>query len=96
MANDIGAMSVLLYGFEAREGVLDIFEEYCGARLTVHGIRIGGVPHDLDGALVARIRTVIDGIPKRLAEIRTLLDENRIWKGRTVGVGVIGAGAAVD
>jgi NADH-quinone oxidoreductase subunit C/D len=96
MANDIGAMSVLLYSFEARENVLDIFEEYCGARLTVHGIRIGGVPHDLDGALVARIRTVLDGIPKRLADVRALLDENRIWKERTVGVGFIGAGDAVD
>ena len=48
MANDIGAMSVLLYGFEAREDILDVFEEYCGARLTVHGIRIGGVIRDLD------------------------------------------------
>ena len=96
MANDIGAMSVLLYSFEAREDVLDLFEEYCGARLTVHGIRIGGVPQDLDGAFIARIRTVLDRIPKRLADIRTLLDENRIWKERTVGVGLIGAGEAVD
>jgi len=96
MANDIGAMSVLLYSFEAREHVLDLFEEYCGARLTVHGIRIGGVPQDLDGTLVARIRTVLEGIPKHLADIRALLDENRIWKERTVGVGLIGAGDAVE
>ena len=95
MANDIGAMTVLLYGFEAREDVLDIFEEYCGARLTVHGIRIGGVVHDLDAALVSRIRAVLKAIPKRLQDIRTLLDENRIWKERTVGVGLITAGDAV-
>ncbi len=96
MANDIGAMSVLLYGFEAREEILDLFEEYCGARLTVHGIRIGGVIQDIDTGLVPRIRTVLTNIPKRLADIRTLLDENRIWKQRTVGVGRIAAAEAID
>ena len=96
MANDIGAMSVLLYGFEAREDILDVFEEYIGARLTVHGIRIGGVPRDLDEALVSRIRTVLAGIPRRLKDIRALLDENRIWKARTVGVGLISAAEALD
>jgi NADH-quinone oxidoreductase subunit D len=96
MANDIGAMSVLLYGFEAREEVLDLFEEYCGARLTIHGIRLGGVVRDLDAPLVGRVRTVLERIPKRLADIRALLDENRIWKERTVGVGRIAAADAVD
>ncbi len=96
MANDIGAMSVLLYGFEAREEVLDLFEDYCGARLTLHGIRLGGVVRDFDAPLVGRIRAVLDRIPKRLADIRTLLDENRIWKERTVGVGRIAAADAVD
>ena len=96
MANDIGAMSVLLYGFEAREDILDVFEEYCGARLTVHGIRIGGAVRDLDAPLIARIRTVLERIPKRLADIRALLDENRIWKERTVGIGRISAADAID
>jgi NADH-quinone oxidoreductase subunit D len=96
MANDIGAMSVLLYGFEAREDVLDLFEEYCGARLTVHGIRIGGVVHDIDAGLASRIRTVLDKIPRRLGDIRALLDENRIWRARTVGIGAIAAAEAVE
>ena len=96
MANDIGAMSVLLYAFEAREEILDVFEEYCGARLTVHGIRIGGVVHDMDAALAGRIRTVLTRIPRRLEDIRALLDENRIWKERTVGIGTIEAAMAID
>jgi NADH-quinone oxidoreductase subunit D len=96
MANDIGAMSVLLYGFEAREEILDLFEEYCGARLTIHGIRIGGVVHDIDTGLASRVRTVLTNIPKRLADIRALLDENRIWKQRTVGVGRIASADAID
>jgi NADH-quinone oxidoreductase subunit D len=96
MANDIGAMSVLLYGFEAREEVLSLIEEYCGARLTVHGVRIGGVARDLDPPLAARVRTALARIPKRLEDIRALLDDNRIWKERTVGVGRIAAADAVD
>ncbi len=96
MANDIGAMSVLLYSFEAREEILDLFEAYCGARLTIHGIRVGGVVRDLDAGLVSRIRTVLERIPTRLADIRALLDENRIWKQRTVGIGTITAAEAVE
>jgi NADH-quinone oxidoreductase subunit D len=96
MANDIGAMSILLYGFEQREDILDIFEEYIGGRLTVHGIRLGGVPRDLDGPLIARIKTVLDAIPHTLHDIQALLNENRIWKQRTVGVGVISPAEAVE
>ncbi len=96
MANDIGAMSVLLYGFEAREAVLDLFEEYAGARLTVHGIRIGGIARDLDDGLAGRIRAALKTIPLRLKDIRALLDENRIWKERTVGIGLISADEALS
>jgi len=95
-ANDIGAMSVLLYGFEARERILDLFEEYVGARLTVHGIRIGGVPRDFDPEFVQRIGKTLDGLPRTLRDIELLLNENRIWKERTQGVGVITAAEAVD
>ena len=86
MANDIGAMSVLLYGFEAREDVLDIFEEYCRrpADPPRHPDRRRAV-HDLDARLVARIRAVLGQVPERLDDVRALLDENRIWKQRTVG-----------
>ncbi len=95
MANDIGAMSVLLYAFEEREAILDLFEEYAGARLTIHGIRIGGVPHDLEPGLIGRIRSMLDHIPVRLKDIRGLLDDNRIWRQRTEGVGVIRAAEAM-
>jgi NADH-quinone oxidoreductase subunit D len=95
-ANDIGAMSVLLYGFEARERVLDLFEEYIGARLTVHGIRVGGVPRDFDPEFVRKIERTLDGLPAKLRDIELLLNENRIWQARTRGVGVIEAAEAVD
>ena len=96
MANDIGAMSVLLYSFQDREWILDIFETYCGGRLTVHGIRIGGVPFDLDAEVIGMIRRTLDEIPKKLADIEGLLSENRIWLHRTLGVGPISAKEAVE
>ena len=89
MANDVGAMSVLLYSFEDREEILDIFEAYVGARLTVHGMRIGGVPFDLDDRVIGMIRGALDGLPKKIADIEKLLDDNRIWLHRTRGVGAI-------
>jgi NADH-quinone oxidoreductase subunit D len=95
MANDIGAMSVLLYSFQDREGILDILEAYAGGRLTVHGIRIGGVPFDLDAETAAMIRRVLDDLPAEVADIEKLLNENRIWLHRTRGVGTISAADAV-
>jgi NADH-quinone oxidoreductase subunit D len=89
MANDIGAMSVLLYCFQIREGILDIFENYTGGRLTVHGMRIGGVPFDLDEKVTAMIRKTLAGIPEKIRDIERLLNENRIWKHRTKGIGLI-------
>jgi len=96
MANDIGAMTVLLYSFEDREDVLDVFEAYVGARLTVHGVRIGGVPFDLDEPVIGMIRRLLEDIPKKLADIEKLLDDNRIWLHRTRGVGVISAADALE
>ncbi len=46
-AMDIGAMTVFLYAFRERELVLDLFEEFCGARLTYNSMRIGGLPLDI-------------------------------------------------
>jgi NADH-quinone oxidoreductase subunit D len=96
IANDIGAVSILLYGFEARENIIDIFEEYAGARLTIHGIRIGGVVHDLDDKIIGQVGRVLEEIPKRIKDIKTLLNENRIWKQRTEGIGVISAADAIE
>jgi NADH-quinone oxidoreductase subunit D len=96
MANDIGAGTVLLYGFEARETILDFFEDYAGGRLTIHALRLGGVPYDLTPENIALIRKVLDGLPAVLKDIGRLLTENRIWKQRTVGVGILNAADAVE
>ncbi|MCX7544803.1 NADH-quinone oxidoreductase subunit D [Marinicella gelatinilytica] len=42
-----------------------------------------------EGSLLDFIEAFIDDFPNKLNEYRTLLEENRIWKQRTVGVGVV-------
>lgn len=95
-ALDIGAQSPFFYTFEEREKVLDLFEEYCGARLTLNSMRVGGQPYDLTDGWVDRCRTFVDQFPARVDEWERLLTANRIWKLRTVGVGVISAGNAIE
>lgn len=96
IANDIGAASVLLYAFEEREDILEIFEEYIGARLTINAMRIGGVPHELSDNVIERIKKCLVEIPKKLKDIERLLNGNRIWKHRTVGIGKISAEDAIQ
>jgi len=95
-ALDIGAMTVFLYAFREREEVLKIFENYCGARLTTHMFRIGGTQYELYEGFQDEVKTFINDFPKKIDEYETLLTENRIWIGRTRGVGVISAKDAID
>ena len=95
-ALDIGAMTVFLYAFREREEILKIFENYCGARLTTHMFRIGGTQYELYEGFQDQVKTFIKDFPKKVDEYETLLTENRIWIGRTRGVGVISAKDAID
>ena len=95
-AIDLGAITPFFYTFRERELILDLFEEYCGARLTLNTTRIGGVPYELPEGWLKRCADFIDEFPSRIAEYEGLLTENRIWKKRTVGVGVITAEDAID
>ena len=94
-AMDMGAMTVFLYAFRERELVLDLFEEYCGARLTYNSMRIGGLPLDIPAGWDKRVRTFCDILETKVAEYEELLTHNRIWRDRTTGIGVIGADQAV-
>ena len=95
-ALDIGAQSPFFYTFEEREKILDLYEEYCGARLTLNAMRVGGLPYDLPEGWTDRCRTFVEQFPARVAEWERLLTANRIWKLRTVGVGVISAESAIE
>lgn len=95
-AIDIGAMTPFFYTFRERELVLDLFELYCGARLTLNCMRPGGQPYDLPHGWTGRCRELVEAFPEKVDEYEGLLTENRIWKKRTVGVGVLPPEVAID
>ncbi len=88
-ALDVGAMTVFLYAFREREYAMDLFEDYCGARLTHSAVRIGGVPLDLPKGWTNSLMKFINEMPEAIATYEGLLDQNRIWKMRLEDVGVI-------
>ena len=92
---ELGAVSVMLYGFREREIILDIFEAITGLRMNHAYIRIGGVLMDLPEDGPARIRRLLRILPGRIDEFETLLDDNPIWRERNEGVGVLRADEAL-
>jgi NADH-quinone oxidoreductase subunit D len=94
-AMDLGAMTVFLYAFRERELVLDLFEEYCGARLTYNAMRIGGLPLDIPTGWDRKLREFCTLFEAKVAEYEELLTQNRIWLDRTRNIGVISSGDAI-
>ena len=88
-ALDLGAITPFFYTFREREVILDLFEEYCGARLTLNCMRIGGLPVDLTPGWLEKVRAFTEAFEANVDEYEELLTENRIWKQRTVGIGVL-------
>jgi NADH-quinone oxidoreductase subunit D len=88
-AIDIGAMSVFLYCFREREDILRIFEMYSGQRMMTSYFRIGGLALEPPRGWHKRVKDFIDVFPTRVDEYEELLTHNRIWIGRTKGVGFI-------
>jgi NADH-quinone oxidoreductase subunit D len=95
-AIDIGAITPFFYLFRERDAILDLFEEYCGARLTLNTMKIGGVPFELPDGWVDRCSALVDSLPAHIDEYEELLTENRIWKQRTIGIGVVTAEEAIE
>jgi NADH-quinone oxidoreductase subunit D len=88
-AMDVGAITPFLWAFEERETILEFYERVCGARLHAAYIRPGGVHQDLPDGLLEDIDTFAKHFPKVIDDIEALLTENRIFKLRTVDIGVI-------
>jgi NADH-quinone oxidoreductase subunit D len=90
-ALDVGAITPSLWGFEEREKLMEFYEAASGARLHANYFRTGGVAKDLPAGLEERIGEWVDGFPKFIDDLENLLTANRIWKQRTVDIGVISA-----
>jgi NADH-quinone oxidoreductase subunit D len=95
-ALDVGAMTPLLYGFEEREKLMEFYERISGARLHAAFYRVGGVAFDLPAGLAEDIMAWTETYPKVLADMEHLLNDNRIFKQRTVDIGVVSAAEAMD
>jgi len=90
-ALDIGAITPLFYTMREREEILKIFENYCGARLTTHAFRIGGLQYELYDGFEQEVNAFCDTFPARVDEYEELLTGNRIWIDRLQGVGILNA-----
>ncbi|WP_246742854.1 NADH-quinone oxidoreductase subunit D [Rhodomicrobium vannielii] len=88
-ALDLGALTPPLWGFEEREKLMAFYERASGARLHANYFRPGGVHQDLPQALIDDIEAWCDSFLKVLADLDTLLTDNRIFKQRTVDIGVV-------
>jgi NADH-quinone oxidoreductase subunit D len=86
---DIGAVSMMLYGWREREECLRLFEFVTGLRMNHNYIRPGGVAVDLPRGWQEEVLRVCEIVEGGVAEYDQLLTENPIWRERTVGVGVI-------
>src|SRR5262247_1049144 len=94
-ALDIGAITPVFYCFREREEILKIFEKYCGARLTTHAFRIGGLQYEAYDTLEKDVERFCKAFEQRIVDYEELLTTNRIWLGRTKGVGILKAEDAI-
>ena len=92
---DLGAVSMMIYGWREREEVLRFFEKVTGLRMNHHYIRPGGVAADMPADWRADTARLIELIEPRLDEYDTLLTGQPIWRERLQGVGVMSAAEAV-
>jgi NADH-quinone oxidoreductase subunit D len=95
-AMDVGAITPVLWCFEEREKLLEFYERASGARFHAAYFRPGGVHQDLPAGLADDILAWAEQFPSKIDDLERLLTENRIFKQRTVGIGVISAKDAVD
>jgi NADH:ubiquinone oxidoreductase subunit D len=93
---DIGALSMSLYTFREREMIMDIFEQWCGARLTTNAMEICGFQRDIPDGLLDNVRAFCKVFPERQQEYADLLSANPIWIGRTKGVGYLPSDLAIS
>ena len=95
-ALDLGAMSMFFYTFRDRELILDMYEMLSGQRMMATYFRIGGLMLDVPKGFDKAVRKFIKYQPGRIDEFEDLLNNNRIWQMRTMGVAKISAEEAIN
>lgn len=95
-ALDCGAMTPFLWGFEDRECLMEFYERVSGARLHANYFRPGGVHRDMPAGLAEDIQSFFTKFPQHLDDMENLLTDNRIFKQRTVDIGIVSPEQALD
>merc|ERR1719466_387621 len=95
-ALDIGAMTPFFWMFEEREKMFEFYERVSGARMHAAYIRPGGVHQDMPLGLMDDIYEWCKNFSVRIDEVEEMLSFNRIWKNRTINIGVVTAEEALN
>ena len=95
-ALDVGAITPSLWGFEEREVLMEFYERVSGARLHAAYFRPGGVHQDMPAGLADDIGEYIDRFPRFIDDLEQLLTENRVFRQRTVDIGIVSKEEAFD
>lgn len=95
-ALDVGSITPSLWGFEERERGMEFYERVSGARMHANYFRPGGVHQDMPAGLVEDMYAYAEKITSFIDDLETLLTENRIFKQRTVDIGIISKADAID
>lgn len=95
-ALDVGAMTPFFWMFEEREKLFEFSERVSGARMHANYVRPGGVAWDLPIGLMDDIYDWAIKFPERIDELEDMLTENRIWKARTIDIGLVSAADALN
>jgi len=93
---DLGASTMIMYGFREREKALQLFEMLCGARLTFNYIRPGGVREDLPEAFIPKLNEFMKDMEWRIDDYEQLINGNEIFLLRMKNIGVISAKEAIN
>jgi len=94
-ALELGAISMFWYCFRERERILDLFELVCGARMHTRYFQAGGLAEDIPRGFFPEARKFLEWMPKGIDEYEELVDRNKIWLERTVGLGLLSADDAI-
>lgn len=93
---DLGAATMIMWGFRERENALQLFESLCGARMTFNYIKPGGVREDLPEGFIPKLNEFIKDMEKRIVDYEELINGNEIFMMRMKNIGNISAKEAIN